>query len=131
MTERSPGMLRYIELKTGYSDNGPAWIARVTESRSGRTVYFNGKALKRGVKGAGNHYDLETAEAYWISGVKRDGLDRHWAGSGKVLIEAGAVEEYLQITHRRMLDQARFEVTEDLQWTDPSDFFYLENEQLL
>ena len=33
-------MLKYIELKTGYSDDGPAWIGRVKMSRSGRTVYF-------------------------------------------------------------------------------------------
>jgi len=31
----------YIELKTGYSDNGPAWIGRVRYSKSGRTIYFN------------------------------------------------------------------------------------------
>jgi hypothetical protein len=40
-------MIRYIELKSGYHDDGPAWIARVLVSKSGRTVYFNGKALKR------------------------------------------------------------------------------------
>ncbi len=71
-------MLKYIELKSGYSDNGPAWIARVTLSRSGRTVYVNGKALKRASAGmiSGNHFDLETGEEYWVSGIKRDGLDR-------------------------------------------------------
>jgi hypothetical protein len=31
------GVLRYIELKSGYSDNGPAWIAYVMESKTGRT----------------------------------------------------------------------------------------------
>lgn len=40
-------MIKYIELKTGHNDSGPAWVARVKLSRSGRTVYFNGKALKR------------------------------------------------------------------------------------
>ena len=29
-------MVRYIELKTGYTDDGPAWIGRVRMSRSGR-----------------------------------------------------------------------------------------------
>ena len=38
----SAGMLRYIELKTGHDDNGPAWIARVKLSKSKRTIYFNG-----------------------------------------------------------------------------------------
>lgn len=30
--------LKYIELKTGYNDNGPAWIARVKVSKSGRGI---------------------------------------------------------------------------------------------
>jgi hypothetical protein len=59
-------MIRYIELKSGYHDDGPAWIARVVVSKSGRTVYFNGKALKRSTQaGSGNYYDVETAESYW------------------------------------------------------------------
>ena len=28
-------MLKYIELKTGYNDDGPAWIGRVKASKSG------------------------------------------------------------------------------------------------
>ena len=56
-------MLRYIELKTGYDENGPAWIGRVRTSRSGQTVYFNGRALKRdGLPG--NYYDLESNDIY-------------------------------------------------------------------
>jgi hypothetical protein len=39
-------VLKYLELKSGYSDDGPAWIAKVGVSKSGRTVYFQGKALK-------------------------------------------------------------------------------------
>jgi hypothetical protein len=75
-------MLKYIELKTGYTDNGPAWIARVKTSKSGRTLYFNGRALKQGGRGAsGNHVDLTTGEMFWVSGVKRDGTDRRQAVS--------------------------------------------------
>ena len=33
--------LMYIELKTGYSDDGPAWIGYVKASKSGKTLYFN------------------------------------------------------------------------------------------
>lgn len=36
--------IMYIELKTGYSDNGPAWIGMVEFSKSGKTVYFDNKA---------------------------------------------------------------------------------------
>ena len=30
--------LMYIELKTGYSDDGPAWIGYVKASKSGKTL---------------------------------------------------------------------------------------------
>jgi hypothetical protein len=39
--------LRYIELKSGHADNGPAWIGYVKYSQTGRTVYFNGRGLLR------------------------------------------------------------------------------------
>lgn len=115
-------MLKYIELKTGHSGDGPAWIARVRTSKSGRTVYFHGKALKRAHLPSANHLDLVTGEAYWVSGVKQDGPDRHRAGPGRVAIEAGAVGEYLRITGAPELDLARFEVIEDLPPTEPSAF---------
>ena len=123
-------MLRYIELKTGHSDNGPAWIARVTVSKTGRTVYFNGKALKRSSRAgaSANHYDLETGEEYWVSGIKKNGRDRHWAGSGKIHIETSAVGEYLKLLNNTGLDAARFEVVADLPVTDASRFVALENE---
>jgi hypothetical protein len=40
-------MLKYVELKTVYEDNGPAWVGFVTRSKTGRTAYFNGRALKK------------------------------------------------------------------------------------
>jgi hypothetical protein len=105
-------MIRYIELKSGYHDDGPAWIARVLVSKSGRTVYFNGKALKRSTQaGSGNYYDVETAESYWVSAVKKKGGDRHWAGRGNVTVDAGAIDEYLRITGARELDPSRFVVS--------------------
>jgi hypothetical protein len=122
-------VLKYIELKTKQNHRGPAWIARVVLSKSGRTVYFGGKALKRAVRGgvSANHYDSETGEEYWVSGVKKDGSDRHWAGGGKVLIEAGAVAEYLELTGAAAIDQSRLEVIPDLEPPDPSRFVSLEN----
>lgn len=124
-------MLRYIELKSGYHDNGPAWIARVKESKSGRTIYFDGRALKQGVSGAaGNFFDLATGDLFWVSGIKRDGTDRHWAGSGKVMIEADAVAEYLSVIGSRELDTTRFVVTSGIRATDPADFVELENQRL-
>ena len=33
--------LMYIELKAGYSDDGPAWIGYVKTSKTKKTIYFN------------------------------------------------------------------------------------------
>lgn len=122
-------MLRYLELKTGFGDCGPAWIARVCFSRSKATVYFNGRALKRAKGGgvSGNYFDIESGEEYWVSGVKKNGRDRHWAGSGRVWVEAGAVEEYLAIRNLPALDSARFEITHAIVQTGIAKFTGLEN----
>lgn len=120
-------MLRYIELKTGYSDNGPAWIGRAKLSRSGQTVYFNGRAFKR-AGAPGTYIDLETREGYWISGVKKRGSNRHSAGSGRITIEAAAVAEYLELTGASQLDRSRFIVSDSIAETDPAKFHHLENE---
>jgi hypothetical protein len=124
-------LLRYLELKTGYHDNGPAWIGYVTMSHSGRTLYFNGKAFRRSKRAiSGNHYDVETGENYWISGVKKRGSDRHWAGSGKITIEAAAVQEYLSTTCATELDGSRFLVSDDIKPTDIARFHEAENARL-
>lgn len=88
--------LMYVELKTGFNDNGPAWIGYVQASKSGRTLYYHGRRLQRSARsGAGaNHYDLDTGDSYWVSGIKKNGEDRHWAGSGPVEVDADAREEY-------------------------------------
>jgi hypothetical protein len=116
-------LLKYIELKSGHSDNGPAWIGYVTPSKTGRTLYFNGRGLmrlkgqRRGESG-GNYIDMETGESFWVSGVKKNGQDRHWAGSGKVQIEAAAVPEYLKAIAAHTLDLSRCEVTNSIRPTD-------------
>jgi len=116
-------LLRYIELKSGYADNGPAWIGYATSSKTGRTLYFNGRSLlklkgqRRGDSG-GNYVDVETGEAFWISGVKRNGQDRHRAGSGKVLVEAAALTEYLKTVGASGLDRSRYQVTDAIRPTD-------------
>ena len=122
--------LLYIELKPEAGDCGPAWIGRATMSKSGRTVYFNGRALKRlGRQGvSGNHYCLETGDEYWISGVKRDGCDRHWAGSGPVMIDATVVAEYLAFRGLRLLNPTHHRVVSDIRDTDVSKFHDLENQ---
>jgi hypothetical protein len=91
-----------VELKTGFGDNGPASISWVTFSKTGRTVYYRGRSLQRIIRGgvASNHRDIATGEEYWISGVKKNGQDRHWSGSGRVVVDDDAREEYKRITGR-------------------------------
>src|SRR5688500_12611300 len=104
--QQSALVMRYIELKSGHSDDGPAWIGYVAYSRSGRSLYFNGHAFKR-ITGGGpaNYYDIETMEGYWISGVKARGSNRHPAGGrGRITIEARCVAEYLAHTGASSLD---------------------------
>ena len=104
----------YVELKSGYNDNGPAWIGKCSRSKSGRTIYFNGKAFRssggRGIKG--NHVDIETGDEYWISGVKKNREDRHWAGSGIVMIDESVVAEYLALTGSSSLDPKSYTIVQ-------------------
>ncbi len=125
-------MLRYIELKSGLADKGPAWIGRVTLSRSKTTVYFNGRALKREKGGgvSGNYFDIESGEEYWVCGVKKNGQDRHWAGGGLVLVEASAVEEYLALRNLKTLDPTRYEITDSIVQTEIAKFREIENRSL-
>ncbi|MFO8015260.1 MAG: 1-deoxy-D-xylulose-5-phosphate synthase [Phycisphaerae bacterium] len=87
--------IMYIELKSGHSDDGPARIGRVTFSRTGKTIYYRGHRFQS-LKGGGyaNYVDIDTGDEYWISGCKKNGEDRHWAGSGLVEIDEDVREEY-------------------------------------
>jgi hypothetical protein len=125
-------MLKYIEHKSGAAENGPAWIARVKVSKSGRTVYFNGRALKRIDGGgiSGNHFDLESGDEYWVSGIKKRGVNRHWAGSGVIMIEASAVPEYLEVVGRSKIDSSQFRIVRDFPEPDPATFYAHENQEL-
>ena len=100
-----------MELKTGFNDDGPAWIGRAFFSKTGRTIYFNGQAFHSGRIG-GNHWEMESGDVYWISGVKKDGSDRHWAGHGKVKIDKSVVAEYLAIVGKADLPKSKFEFVE-------------------
>jgi len=104
--------MRYIELKTGHSDDGPAWIARVAFSKTGRTVYFNGRELQRFNVDNGNHYDKETLEDYWVSGVKRSGTNRHPCGRGKIMVQRAVLEEFLAWTGQEALDLKLYEIVD-------------------
>ena len=91
----------YLEQTTGFNHNGPAYIAWVRFSKTGTTVYFLDRELRRwpGLI-VGNHIDVATGDEWWVSGVKKNGEDRHWAGTGPVKIEEDARLEYERLTGR-------------------------------
>lgn len=106
--------IKYIELKSGFSHIGPAWIGLVSYSKSGRTIYFDGKAFRRigADRMKGNFYDIETGEEYWISGVKKNQQDRHIYGNGKIQVEKRILTEYLKSINDEILNLKFYEIVE-------------------
>ena len=87
--------IMYIEFK-GLDLTGDAVIGRVTFSKTGKTIYYKGKTFKS-LKGDGckaNYYDIKTNEQYWISGPRKDGVDRLYGERVPVLIDEDVREEY-------------------------------------
>jgi hypothetical protein len=121
--------IKYIELKSGYSDNGPAWIGLVSFSKTGKTVYFNGQAFGKGHQMRGNYFDIETNEEYWISGVKKDMTDRHWAGGGMIYVEQRILADYLDIIEQTSLDKRKYEIIEVQTEVQTEYFHEIENEK--
>ena len=121
--------IKYIEHKPAeHTDRGEAWIARVRHSSSGRTLYFNNMALKRGSGVDSNHFDLVTGESYWVSGVKKRGSNRHWAGGGPIKIEQSLVEWYESFVENK--EYCDLVVIPDLPKPDISKFNTLQNTKL-
>jgi hypothetical protein len=88
--------IMYIESKAE-GLNGPARIGRVTFNRTGKTLNYRGHSFQS-LKGSGfkaNYRETETGEWYWISGPRRDGLDRLYGKSALVVeIDEDVREEY-------------------------------------
>lgn len=106
--------LKYIELKTGFSHTGPAWIGLVSFSKSNKTLYFDGKAFQsqQGNGIYGNYYDIESGDEYWISGVKKNQRDRHIYGGGKIQIERSIVELYLKEINQPFLNPKQYQIAD-------------------
>jgi hypothetical protein len=104
--------LIYVELKSGYADNGPAWIGRAEYSKSRKMIYFNGMALRQLTRRQNfeTHSNPETGDRYWVSGVKKNQADRHWAGSGIITIDEAVVADYLQHVGASSLSKSRYNV---------------------
>jgi hypothetical protein len=91
----------YIESKSR-GLQGDAVIGRVSSSKTGCTLRYNGKEFQS-LKGSGyksNYFDRETGEPYWISGPRKDGLDGLY-GYRPVHIDEDSREEYWVTIRRR------------------------------
>lgn len=94
--------IMYIEDKSG-GLVGPARIGRVRFSKTGRSIYYQGRTFQS-LKGLGfkaNYYDLETGEHFWISGPKRAGGDALYGGSTPIEIDEDVREEYWRDIRRQ------------------------------
>jgi len=85
----------YIEYKGG-DLTGEARIGRVTFSKSGQSIHYNGKTFQT-LKGSGfksNYFDAETGDEYWISGCRKDGKDRLYGERVPIHIDEDVRVEY-------------------------------------
>lgn len=100
--------LLYVELTTNYNHDGQAWIGYGQFNRTRKTVYFNGRILGKGRSSVGNYVDIISGEECWVSGVKKNGEDRHWAGHGKIHIDKTAIKDYLKQINEEKLPSNKF-----------------------
>ena len=87
--------IMYIEDKSS-GLTGPARIGRVTFSKTGRTLHYQGRQF-RSLKGHGfkaNYHDIATGDHFWITGPSRRGGDQLYATNIRVPIDADVLEEY-------------------------------------
>lgn len=122
--------LVYVELKSGYSHNGPAWIGYGNYNRTGNTLYFNGQILRKGTGVSGNYYDFDTHDEYWVSGVKRNGSDRHGSGNGKINIDSDVVPEYLALRNIKELPSNLYTVVSLIKTVAKEHHTNMTNEKL-
>jgi hypothetical protein len=93
--------IMYIESKSG-GLQGDAVIGRISESKTGSTLRYNGKEFQS-QKGSGfksNYFDVATGAPYWISGPRKDGSDGLY-GYRPVPIDEDSREEYWVNIRRR------------------------------
>jgi len=83
------------------------------------TLHFKGN-------GHGSCFDIETKKTYWITGIKKNGQNRHWAGKGKIMIDKLVVDDYLKLIDLKKLDLEKFELV-DIDKTDKKRFTAIEN----
>jgi hypothetical protein len=66
--------IMYVERRWPDNRMRSGRIARVEFSKSGRTLYLDGKSFI--ALGMGEYMETESRESYWFSGPRKDGNDR-------------------------------------------------------
>ena len=90
--------IMYIECKKD-GLTGEGRIGWVEFSRSMRSFYYAGKRLQKTRSGYKyNCVDVETGDNYWISGPKRNGMDRLYGGTVEIDDDA-RVEYWTTVRH--------------------------------
>ena len=94
--KRARSRIMYIEDKSEGLE-GEARIGRVYFSKSGKTLYYNGRKFQS-LKGSGykaNYFEVESGDHYWISGPRKDQEDRLYGGNMGVEIDEDVRDEYM------------------------------------
>jgi hypothetical protein len=94
--------IMYIENKSGGLE-GDARIGRVFFSKTGKTLYYQGKKFQS-LKGSGfkaSHIEVETRDEYWISGPRKDQDNRLYGGNRGVEIDDDVKDEYLAYINKK------------------------------
>ena len=96
LTRGDKRRVMFVENKDGDIDGVQGRIGWVTFSKTGLSVYYRGRTLRRAKGGGirGNYFDVATGEEYWISGIKKRASNQHWAESITVRVDRDAREEY-------------------------------------
>jgi hypothetical protein len=86
--------IMYVEARRPDGRIRLARIARVQLSKSGRSIYLDGKSFQS--VGRGEYIESESGETYWFSGPRKDGNDRtgNQAGSFPIEIDEDIRREY-------------------------------------
>ena len=108
--------IMYVELKTGYRNDGPAWIGRVKKSKTGSTIYFNGEVFNLQEESSAfyksNYFETSSKKSYWITKLKKNWRDRRRKGSSKIKVEKETVKDFLKMKNIKQLDENKFEIVE-------------------
>lgn len=96
LTKAKQQRLMFLENKKGDIDGHKARIGWVSFSKTAKTIYYRGKTLSR-IKGGGvrgNYICEASGHEYWVSGVKKQGSNLHFAGTYKFHVDADAIDEF-------------------------------------